>query len=462
MGAYVTSPLHNGSLWFDTLEAPLASVVIEPLPDKVDVAIIGAGYTGLWTAYYLLQHSPGLKVALFEANTVGFGASGRNGGWCMGWAMGIEQLLAQSDRAAEGLAVARAMQRTVDEIGSVAEHEGIDCHFVKGGTIKVATRPFDALDMQAKAAHRREQGFDAADFVWLDAAASKARVNMSANYGALYTPHCARIHPARLALGLARVLREQGVKIYEHTPVSSFSTRELVTNRGTVLAQQILRATEGYTDSIKGQQRQLLPLYSMMVATQPLPASTWDSIGLKQHETFGDARRVTIYGQRTADDRLAFGGRAGYYFGSRRIPVIDPADPMLEHVAQTLLGLFPVLQPAQITHRWGGLMGVQRHWRPFVTFNAESGLGSAGGYTGEGVGASNLAARILVDLVLGRETDIRRLSWGDDVARRWEPEPLRWLGAGAIQWFGDRADRREFVSGKPSRFWGGLFDRFVG
>jgi glycine/D-amino acid oxidase-like deaminating enzyme len=285
---------------------------------------------------------------------------------------------------------------------------------------------------------------------------------MSANYGALYTPHCARVHPARLALGLARVLRAQGVKIYEHTPVSSFSAHELVTTRGSVLAQQILRVTEGYTDSIKGQQRQLLPLYSMMVATQPLPASTWDTIGLKHYETFGDPWRVTIYGQRTADDRLAFGGRAGYFFGSRRIPVIDPADPMLEHVTQTLLRLFPVLQHAQITHRWGGLMGVQRHWRPFVTFNAESGLGSAGGYTGEGVGASNLAARILVDLVLGRDSDITHLPWVDDVARRWEPEPLRWLGASAIQWFGDRAARSELASGKPSRFWGGLFDQFVG
>jgi len=458
----MTGFLHNGSLWFDTLEAPVDAVAVEPLPDKVDVAIIGAGYTGLWTAYYLLQHAPHLKIAIFEANTVGFGASGRNGGWCMGWAMGIEQLLARPSLAAQGLAVARAMQRTVDEIGAVAQREGIDCHFTKGGTVTVATRPFDEAVMRASVAAFQEHGFDADDFQWLDAAASKARVNMQPNYGALYTPHCARIHPARLALGLGRVLREQGVMIYEQTPVVSFNQHALVTNRGTVQAAQILRATEGYTDSIKDQQRQMLPLYSMMVATAPLPQDVWDNIGLNSGETFGDARRVTIYGQRTADDRLAFGGRAGYYFGSRRIPVIDPSDPMLEHVAQSLIRLFPVLHDTEITHRWGGLMGVPRHWRPFVTFDAESGLGSAGGYTGEGVGASNLAARILVDLVLKRHTDIAKLPWVDDVARRWEPEPLRWLGASAIQWFGDRADRSEFESGKPSRFWGGLFNRFVG
>jgi len=124
--------------------------------------------------------------------------------------------------------------------------------------------------------------------------------------------------------------------------------------------------------------------------------------------------------------------------------------------------LFPVLQGTAITHRWGGLMGVPRHWRPFVTFDSAIGIGSAGGYVGEGVGASNLAARVLADLTLGRDTALTQLAWVDDVARRWEPEPFRWLGAGAIQWFGDRADRQEFQTGKRSRFWGGLFNQFVG
>jgi glycine/D-amino acid oxidase-like deaminating enzyme len=451
----------NGSFWFDSLQAPLQPAPVETLPAQVDIAIVGAGYTGLWTAYYLSQLAPTLSIAVFEANTIGFGASGRNGGWCMGTAMGVDQLLAQPARAAQGLAVARAMQQTVDEIGEVCDKEGIDCHFKKGGTLTVATRHFDVPLMQQSIKAHQSLGFDAEDFIWLDADESKRRVNMQPNHGALYTPHCASIHPAHLVKGLGRVLRERGVNIYEQTAVSRINPSELVTSRGVVKAAKILRATEGYTDSIEGHKRQLLPLYSMMVATEPLAKSVWDDIGLRQRETFGDARRVTIYGQRTQDDRLAFGGRAGYYYGSKRKALIDPQDPMLEHVARTLKELFPVLQGTAITHRWGGLMGVPRHWRPFVTFDSAIGIGSAGGYVGEGVGASNLAARVLADLTLGRDTALTQLAWVDDVARRWEPEPFRWLGAGAIQWFGDRADRQEFQTGKRSRFWGGLFNQFV-
>jgi len=452
----------NGSFWFDSLHESLLPTPVASLPAYVDVAIVGAGYTGLWTAYYLSQLAPSLSIAVFEASTVGFGASGRNGGWCMGTAMGVDQLLARPSTVAKGLAVARAMQQTVDEIGRVCQQEGIDCHFKKGGTLTVATRPFDVPMMQQSIKTHRSLGFDAEDFVWLDPRESKLRLNMQPNYGALFTPHCASIHPARLVKGLGRVLRDRGVSIYEQTVVRRINKQELVTSRGVVKAGRILRATEGYTESIQGHQRQLLPLYSMMVATEPLSASVWDDIGLRARETFGDARRVTIYGQRTQDDRLAFGGRAGYYFGSQRKAIIDPQDPVLDHVARTLKELFPVLQAARITHRWGGLMGVQRHWRPFVTYDAVTGIGSAGGYVGEGVGASNLAARILSDLALGRDTPLTKLAWVDDVARRWEPEPLRWLGAGAIQWFGDRADRQEFRTGKPSRFWGGLFNQFVG
>lgn len=453
---------NNGSYWFDSLETSLLPAPVEKLPQSVDVAIIGAGYTGLWTAYYLHQHAPHLNIAVLEANTIGFGASGRNGGWCMGWATGIDQMLAQPQRAAAGLALARAMQATVDEIAQVCSREAIDCHFTKAGTLTVATRPFDEQVMRASIEHYRNLGFDAEDFVWLDAAASKQRLNMDPNYGASYTPHCATIHPARLVKGLGRVLREQGVEIYEQTPVLGFAPGKVTTSRGVVQARHILCATEGYTESLQGQARKLLPLYSMMVATVPLSASMWDEIGLAQRETFGDARRVTTYGQRTADGRLAFGGRAGYYFGSQRKPVIDPNDAALLNVEKTLKELLPMLADTPIAHRWGGLMGVQRHWRPTVTFDKTTGLGSAGGYVGEGVGASNLAGRILADLVLARDTPVTKLAWVDDFARRWEPEPLRWLGAGAIQWFGDRADRHEFATGKRSRFWGGLFNRFVG
>jgi glycine/D-amino acid oxidase-like deaminating enzyme len=452
----------NGSYWFaslDVLEQPEAP---EQLPQQVDVAIIGAGFTGLWSAYYLNQANPGLDIAIFEANTVGFGASGRNGGWCMGWAYGIEKLISNPKTVAQGMAVARAMEDTVDEIGRVCQGENIDCHFAKGGTLTIATKPFEVKKMQAQIAAYHSLGFSEDDFVWLDENESKERLNMTPNYGALYTPHCASIHPARLVRGLGEVLRSKGISIFERTPVISYENKKITTALGAVKANVILRATEGYTDTLKGQERKLLPLYSMMVATEPLPDSIWDDIGLHKRETFSDNRRATIYGQRTLDNRFAFGGRAGYYFGSKIKPVIPPNEPILDNVENILRDLFPVLKEYQVTNRWGGLMGVPRNWRPSVTFDHHSGIGTAGGYVGEGVGASNLAARILTDLVLGKQTPLTELTWVNDVARKWEPEPIRWIGAKALQWSGEMADKEELRHDRPSKFWGGLFNMFVG
>jgi glycine/D-amino acid oxidase-like deaminating enzyme len=362
---------------------------------------------------------------------------------------------------ADGMAIAHAMEDTVDEIGRVCQGENIDCHFAKGGTLTIARKPFEVKKMQALVAERRSLGFSPDDFVWLDESESKQRLNMLPNYGAIYTPHCASIHPARLVRGLGDVLRGKGVKIFERCAVTSFEQGRINTEHGSVNSPVILRATEGYTDSLKGEERKLLPLYSMMVATEPLPESIWDEIGLKRRETFCDNRRVTIYGQRTLDNRFAFGGRGGYYFGSKRKPVIQPDDPLLDNVESTLRQLFPMLAGYKVTNRWGGLMGVPRHWRPCVTFEKSSGLGTAGGYTGEGVGASNLAARILADLVLEKQTSITELAWVNDVARRWEPEPIRWIGTSAVQWVGDLADKAETRFDRPSKFWGGLFNLFA-
>ncbi|MDA1077000.1 MAG: FAD-dependent oxidoreductase, partial [Proteobacteria bacterium] len=281
----MSEPFDNGSFWFSSIDGVEQPAQPSQLPDQVDVAIIGAGFTGLWTAYYLNKADPTLDIAVFEAHSVGFGASGRNGGWCMGWAMGLDGMLMQPDQAASALAIARSMQDTVDEIGRICQGENIDCHFAKGGTLTVASTQFAAKPMQALVAERHRIGFSEDDFVWLEAQESLARLNMKPNFGAVYTPHCASIHPARLVRGLGDVLRAKGVRIFEQTPVLGYQPGQINTRLGSVKAGRILRATEGYTDSLKGQQRALMPLYSMMVATEPLPAQVWDEIGLSNRET---------------------------------------------------------------------------------------------------------------------------------------------------------------------------------
>ncbi|MEZ5559210.1 MAG: FAD-binding oxidoreductase [Pseudomonadales bacterium] len=453
---------HNGSLWFDSLDEPPAPRLPDALPQRTDVAIVGGGYTGLWSAYYLKRAAPDLDITLFEADTVGFGASGRNGGWCMGAAWGVERLLADPQTASAGIALQRALFDTVEEIGRICQAENIDAHFARGGTLTVATLPFQVDTLQRHLAHLHDLGFSTDDYRWLPPDEARGRIRVQPNHGALYSPHCAAVHPARLVRGLAQVVQRLGVTILERTPVSALEPGRVHTPRGAVHAGRIIRATEGYTGSIAGHRRDLIPVYSMMVATEPLSEALWQEIGLHDRETFGDPRRMVIYGQRTLDNRLAFGGRAGYYFGSRRRRIIPPDDPKLGRVEQTLRSLLPQLDGIAITHRWGGLLGVPRHWRPCVTFDARSGMGWAGGYIGEGVAASNLAGRIMTELVLERASPLTRLPWVDDQARRWEPEPLRWLGARAVEQIGVRADRAERRSGHPSRLWGGLFERFFG
>ena len=449
---------HNGSFWFHSLEDLPEPQPPAALPERVDVAIVGGGFTGLWTAYYLNRHRPDLGIAVFEAETVGFGASGRNGGWCMGMADGIEERLHGPERDA-GLALLHAMQETVDEIGRVCQAENIDCHFAKGGTLAVATTERHAERFREYVAAKHALGFTDDDFTWLEPEESARRIGVRPNFGASYTSHCAAIHPARLVRGLGDTVRRKGITVCERTPVRAIAPGRVETARGNVRADIVLRATEGYTDTIAGHRRRLVPVYTMMVATEPLSADAWSELGLARRETFEDGRRIAIYGQRTLDDRLAFGGRIAYRFGSGIRPRVEPDDPALADVEASMRALLPALGDARVTHRWGGVLGVPRHGRPFVTFDRAAGFGAAGGYTGEGVGASNLAARILADLVLERDTPLVELAWVDDVPPKWPVEPVRWLGAKALVTLGRMADRKELGRNARSRVAGPLFER---
>jgi len=440
------------SFWFDSL-GELPESHTDPLPEETEIAVIGAGFTGLWTAYYLKKRQPDLDVTVVEAYTPGYGASGRNGGWCMGEVEGIDTYF-QNSRTRDGAqALQRQMFDTVDEIGRVSQAENIDCHYAKGGWLHVARYPFHVGELQQWIQEKHEQGCSEDDYRWLEPSEGGARLSYASHLGAAYASNCAVVQPARLARGLADTVRSMGVRILENTPATELVPGRVKTARGEIRARHILRATEGYTSTLKGEKRTMLPLYSMIVATEPLPEHIWEEIGLSKREVFDDPRRIVIYGQRTMDNRMVLGGRATYEWGSGIRRSIGFDNEHVEVVRQTLLDIFPELGAYEITHGWGGLMGVPRTWRPSVYHDPKTGMGWAGGYVGEGVAATNLAARTLVDLVLERDTPLSRLPWVGDVPRRWEPEPLRWIGSKFIRWMNYQADKAEARTEKAARPW---------
>ncbi|WP_240916910.1 FAD-dependent oxidoreductase [Nocardioides sp. HDW12B] len=450
MGRALSAP---ESLWSATLDEP--PVVRAPLAGDVscDVVVVGGGYTGLWTAYYLLEAAPHLSVVVLEAETAGFGASGRNGGWCSAlFPMSPERLAALpgSDRAA-AQAQHAAMRDAVDEIGRVAAAEGIDAGFHKGGTVVVARTDVQLERARAEVEHARSWGRGPDDLRLLDAAEASTMLAAEGVRGGTFTPDCAVVHPARLVRGLAHAVERRGGVIHEHSRALRLSPGLVEAERGRVRARYVVRATEGYTPGLAGQRRAVVPVYSLVVATEPLGEERWREIGLADRPSFSEHRHLIVYGQRTGDGRLVFGGRgAPYHFGSAVAPGFDRDERVWASLREAVVEMFPTLRGVGFSHAWGGPLGVARDWCASVGLDRSTGLGWAGGYVGDGVSTTNLAGRTLRDLVLGRASDLTRLPWVQHRSPRWEPEPLRWTGINAGLRAMTMADHEERLTGRPS------------
>jgi len=457
-----TSPWGRLSLWHETAGDDWTPRAALPGDTEVDVAIVGAGFTGLWTAYYLAEADPSLRIAVLEAEVAGYGASGRNGGWCSAlFPASLPKLAGLADRDA-ALAQHRAMRDTVDEVARVAAAEGIDAHVAKGGTVSLARNRAQWRRAQAEVADARDWGRDEDDVRLLGRAEARRILDGSGTLGGTYTPDCAAVHPARLVRGLATAAERRGVRIHERTRATAIEPGRVRTPHGTVRAETVVRATEGYTATLPRHRRLLAPVYSLVIATEPLDAELWERIGLARRETFTDHRHLIVYGQRTADDRLVFGGRgAPYHLGSRTRPQFDRDERVFMHLYAALTDLLPVLAGTRVTHAWGGALGIPRDWCASVGLDRSTGLGWAGGYVGDGVSTTNLAGRTLRDLVLGRDTELTRLPWVGHHSRRWEPEPLRWLGINAALRATTLADAEERLTRRPSLV-ARAVDRFVG
>lgn len=455
-------PYRDVSLWLDDV-----AVDLTPRPSldgsvSADVAIVGAGYTGLWTAYYLLKAHPSLSVVIIEKEIAGFGASGRNGGWCSALFAASHRKIAKANGRDAAIALQQEMFDTVDEVGRASAEAGIDCDFHKGGTLTLVTSPTQLDRVRRDLEDEREWGFGEADHRWMDLSEVEQRIRVNGCLGAAFTPHCARIHPAKLVRGLATAVEAMGATIYEQTPATDIAPKRITTPFGKVTAPVVVRATEAYTVELPRSRRALVPLYSLMIATEPLSDDAWAAIGWAEAETLHDGRHLLIYAQRTADGRIAIGGRgAPYHFGSTIDDDYDRVERVHLALARILKELFPVTRDVRVTHRWGGPVGVPRDWFSSVGVDRANGLGWAGGYVGDGVATSNLAGRTLADLILDRDTEITCLPWVGRRSPRWEPEPLRWLAINTMIRVMESADRKEARTGKATSR-GDLARRLIG
>ncbi|WP_229662060.1 NAD(P)/FAD-dependent oxidoreductase [Agromyces bauzanensis] len=453
----------RASFWFDDLVvsgrdhlAPRAPLTADA---RFDVCVVGGGLTGLWTAYELAKADPSLRIAVLEREIAGFGASGRNGGWCSALFPRSAASLEREHGFDEAVAMRRAMIDTVDEVGRVAEAEGIDCDYERGGTVVFARTGVQRRSAQADVDEARRFEVDRTEY-W-DGRTVAARFTVTGaddgDPGATFDPACARVHPAKLVRGLANVVESLGVAIFERTEVVDWAAGR-VRFRGvdggeerTAWARHVIVALEGYGSRLPRVRRHVLPLYSLMIATGPLPDEVWEEIGIEHGHTFSDYRHLLVYGQRTADNRFAFGGRgARYHWGSAVDPAFERVERVFEHLHHALRELFPAARDTRITHRWGGPLGVARDWHATASYNPSTGVGSAGGYVGDGLSTTNLAGRTLADLVLGRDTPLTRLPWANHRSPLWEPEPLRFAGAN-LGILGMRAaDLEEQITRRPS------------
>ena len=415
------------NLWDATLKSKSAER--EPLKkiEEIDVAIIGAGFTGLWSAYHLLSNNPDLKIAIIEKERVGFGASGRNGGW-------VSALYPSGIGADE---VIPHLVQSINEIGIFSSKYAPDANFRKGGTVTFARN---------KGQLKRLKN-DIGSATFLDKSETEEKVKVDGALGSLFNTDCATIHPGRFVRALADHVEQLGARIYEKSPSLRNSDHKVTTPSGALIATTVISATEAFAKS--GRER--VPLYSLMVATEPISEKIWDQIGLNHGESFAEASHLVTYGQRTADNRLAVGGRgAPYLFGSLMRSTAENDSQVHDQLIAMVRQWFPPLANTQFTHRWGGAVSVTRDWQPFANFNKATGQAKAGGYVGDGVTLSYLAAKTLADLILEKDSELTKLPFANHPPPLWEPEPLRWLGVNSVVKLIGLADREEAATNQPS------------
>ncbi|WGW11458.1 FAD-dependent oxidoreductase [Saxibacter everestensis] len=439
-----------GSFWLDsTVDKGTPRPRLE---DDVhaDYVIVGAGYTGLWTAYWLARESPGARIVILEQDRVGYGASGRNGGWITGKTVGLRKNLVKSARGREAvLEMEKYCHKAVFEIADLFETNGIDIGAARSGWMQIARTESELARLRHHVEDDYSWGLVDDDIRLLGGKETRDRINVPGAVGAIYSPYSVRMNPAKLAYGLAKLCTDLGVTIYENSRVESLHDGTATTSRGSASGEMVVLATEGYTSQLPGMKRDLLPMISSMVVTAPLSDEEWSKIGWENSECMSGAQHMYFYSQRTADGRIALGGRGmPYRFGSRLDENGRLDRRTQRQLTSTLRGLFPQVA-LEFEHSWCGVLGVTRDWSPFLDVQRVQKLTRVGGYAGQGVTSAYVAGRSVTDLLLDRDTELTRSSWVRPLPGKWEPEPVRWIGSNAMYGMYRVADRIERRRGGP-------------
>lgn len=417
---------------------------------SVNVAIIGGGYTGLATAYHLKTAEPSLDVAVLDAETAGFGASGRNAGFVMtlfGASSGLMKSLHGKDKL---LAAHRYMESAIDALEAMVKEHKIDCDFERSGFLKVATSP--TYEKRIKDEIELFQSIGAEGFEWLDAAQVADRVRSPTFLGACSEPHCGLLNPVKWADALRRLAVARGAKLYEGTRVETVAREggkfRLATPGGTVTAEKIVFATNGYTHLIPGLASKQLPAFAYIIVTEPLSEAELASIGWAGREGIEDGRNFMHFYRLTPDNRLLVGGGPGLvpYGGS----MDHDANPKAwEHLERFITATFPGLAGIRVTHRWGGAFSVTADSTPQIGTLHGGGAVYSIGCTGHGVAMTHMNGRILRDLVLDRKTELAELWFVNRRSFPIPPEPIRSLAVKAViagmqfdDWWCERGARR--------------------
>jgi glycine/D-amino acid oxidase-like deaminating enzyme len=430
-----------GSFWLQDQSGPT------PEPGlgaslRCDLAVVGGGYSGLWTALRAKERDPATRVVLLEARRVGWAASGRNGGFCAaslthGYSNGLARF---PDELAQ---LHRLGRENLDGIAATLARYGLDAEFERSGELTVAVRPWQVEALREEVALRPAQD----DVRLLDEAAVRAEVHSPTYLAAVRDPAgSALVHPAKLAWELKRACLSAGAEIFEHTPVIGLERDSagvvLRTDHGRVSAAKVALATNVFPSLLRRVRPFIVPVYDYVLVTEPLSPDQLAGIGWRSRQGIADAGNQFHYYRLTADNRILWGGYdAVYYFGKRVRDEYDHRVSTYRRLARHFFTTFPQLAGLRFSHRWGGAVDASTRFCVFFGTAMGNRVAYAAGYTGLGVGASRFGADVMLDLLDGRPTERTELQMVRSRPKPFPPEPVSYLGIQATRWSLDQADR---------------------